>query len=66
MEVFQEINWQLIAPLLTIQVILTLVAIIDWVKTDEFNGPKWMWFFIIIFVSILGPVIYFIFGRRQQ
>ncbi|GAB3804099.1 PLDc N-terminal domain-containing protein [Virgibacillus kimchii] len=65
MEVLQEINWQLIAPLIVIQVVLALVALIDWVKADDFNGPKWMWFFIIIFINIFGPVIYFIFGRRR-
>jgi uncharacterized membrane protein YqhA len=65
MEILQEINWQLFAPLLFIQGILLLVAIIDWAKADEFRGPKWMWFFIIVLGNILGPVIYFIFGRRR-
>ncbi|MFA1822060.1 PLD nuclease N-terminal domain-containing protein [Virgibacillus oceani] len=66
METLQEINWQLIAPLFVIQAILLLVAIIDWAKTDEFRGPKWMWFFIIVFGTVIGPIIYFIFGRGQR
>jgi hypothetical protein len=66
MEMLQEINWQLIAPLIVIQAILVLVAIIDWVKAEEFNGPKWIWFFIIVLGSMIGPIIYFIFGRRQR
>ncbi|WP_268238677.1 PLDc N-terminal domain-containing protein [Lentibacillus kapialis] len=30
------------------------------------NGPKWMWALIIIFINIIGPIIYFIFGRRND
>ncbi|WP_164219844.1 PLD nuclease N-terminal domain-containing protein [Virgibacillus sp. YIM 98842] len=65
MDLLQEIDWQLVAPLLVIQLILMIVALVDWIKADDFNGPKWLWFFIIIFLSIPGPVIYFIFGRRR-
>lgn len=65
-EVFEAINWTVVAPFIIIQGILLIVAVIDWAKADRFNGPKWMWFFIIIFVNILGPILYFIFGRSKQ
>lgn len=65
MEVLHEINWQLVAPIIVIQAILALIALSDWIKAEEFNGPKWLWFFIIVFINILGPVVYFIFGRRR-
>lgn len=65
-EIFNDINLALIAPFIIIQFILLVVALIDWVKTDQTNGPKWMWFFIIIFIGIFGPVLYFIFGRSQR
>jgi hypothetical protein len=61
-----DINWALIAPILIIEFILLLVAIVDLVKTKETNGPKWLWALIIVLVSILGPVLYFIFGRRSR
>ncbi|MEN2768275.1 PLDc N-terminal domain-containing protein [Ornithinibacillus xuwenensis] len=60
------IDLALIAPLLIIQLILVIVAIIDWVKVKETNGPKWLWLIIIIVINIIGPVLYFIFGRRQR
>ncbi|PAV28127.1 transcriptional regulator [Virgibacillus profundi] len=65
-EFFDAINWAVIAPVLVIQGILIIIAMIDWAKADNTNGPKWMWFFIIIFVNIFGPILYFIFGRSQR
>jgi len=65
MEVFEAINWALIAPLIIIQFIIMLVALIDWLKTDEFNGSKWLWLFIILLIGFVGPIVYFIFGRRK-
>lgn len=66
MEELANIDWALIAPLIIIQFILMGIAIFDWATTDELNGPKWMWFCLIMFVQIIGPVLYFIFGKRQN
>jgi hypothetical protein len=60
-----NLNWALIAPLLVIQLILIIVALIDLSKAEETNGPKWMWVLIILFVNILGPILYFILGKKQ-
>ncbi|MFC4388852.1 PLD nuclease N-terminal domain-containing protein [Gracilibacillus marinus] len=56
----------IIAPILIIQFILMIVAIISLVKTEATNGPKWLWAIIIVVVNIIGPVLYFIIGRRQE
>lgn len=55
-----------ILPLLIIQLILIVVALIDLAKSEKVNGPKWMWVLIILFVSMLGSVAYFVFGRRNN
>ncbi|MFD1040078.1 PLD nuclease N-terminal domain-containing protein [Virgibacillus byunsanensis] len=65
-ELFDAINWAVIAPLLIVQAILLVVALLDWAKAEKTNGPKWLWLVIIIFVNIIGPVLYFIFGRRPH
>lgn len=64
--ILSEINWAVIAPLLVIQGILLIVAAIDLIRIDRTNGPKWMWALIIVLINILGPIIYFIFGRRND
>jgi len=65
-EVLNSINWAVIAPLLVIQFILIIVALIDWIRIRETNGPKWLWLLIILFISTLGPVLYFIIGRKNE
>lgn len=65
MEQLANIPWALIAPLLIIQGILMLVALLDLRKVYATNGPKWMWVLIIIFISTLGPIAYFIAGRKS-
>ncbi|WP_341833449.1 PLD nuclease N-terminal domain-containing protein [Paenibacillus pectinilyticus] len=43
-----------------------LVALINCLRAERTNGPKWMWTLIIIFISLLGPISYFVFGRRND
>lgn len=61
-----DINWAIFAPLFFIQAVLTLIALFDLIKTEHTKGPKAMWVIIIIFVATLGPIIYFLVGRRDS
>ncbi|WML40204.1 PLD nuclease N-terminal domain-containing protein [Neobacillus sp. OS1-2] len=56
----------IIAPILIIQLILLIVAMIDLVKIEKTNGPKWLWALIILFINIIGPILYFVIGRRSH
>ena len=60
-----NIPWNLILPIIVLQFILMAVALIDVIRHQRTNGPFIMWIFIIVCVSLLGPILYFIFGRRQ-
>ena len=60
-----DINWSLIAPLLILQIVLMVVALLDIRKIEQTNGPKIIWILIIIFISTIGPIVYFIFGRKE-
>ena len=66
MEELQAVPWVLIAPLLFIQLILMVVALIDLSRIYDTNGPKWLWALIIIFGNLLGSIVYFIIGRKQS
>ncbi|MCT2534404.1 PLD nuclease N-terminal domain-containing protein [Aquibacillus koreensis] len=66
MEELKELDLAVIAPFIIIQLVLMIVGLIAWFKTDETNGPKWMWLLIIVFGSMLGPILFFIVGRRQN
>lgn len=67
MEIFGDINlFALLAPLIVIQFVLIIVAIIDLAKRKATHGPKWLWVLIIIFGNMVGPIIYFIVGRKHD
>ncbi|ANY74393.1 PLDc N-terminal domain-containing protein [Paenibacillus ihbetae] len=61
-----EINWGLIWPIIALQAVLGVTALVSLTKaeTEQIRGPKWMWVLIIILGNILGSVAYFIGGRR--
>ena len=65
MELLQDVNWSLVAPLIVLQVILMIAALVSCLKQEETNGPKWMWVLIILFVNLLGPILYFVMGRKN-
>lgn len=62
----EAIPWNIIAPILVIQIILLTTALVSLYKANATRGPKWMWVLIIIFVNIIGPVLYFVMGRKDE
>lgn len=61
-----SVNWALVAPIIVIQVILQIVALIDLRKVHATNGPKILWVFVILLGNMLGAIVYFIAGRKQS
>ncbi len=54
-------------PLLVLQVLLMVWALIDLIRRREVKGlPKWAWALIIIFINLFGPIIYFVAGRGEE
>lgn len=60
-----DFNWLLILPLIFIQLILLTFALVDLNQRERVNGPKWLWIVIIVVVNIIGPILYFVVGRRD-
>src|SRR5699024_1651964 len=56
----------ILAPFIIIQVILLITALVDLIKRPQTLGPKWLWAIIIICINILGPILYFIIGRKEN
>ncbi len=48
-----------------IQLLLIVVALFDLFKRERTRGPKWLWALIILFVNLIGPIIYFAIGREE-
>ncbi|MCG1023686.1 PLD nuclease N-terminal domain-containing protein [Sutcliffiella horikoshii] len=62
----ENINWSLAAPLIVLQLILVVTALISLARQEHTNGPKWVWAFIILFITTIGPILYFIIGRKND
>ncbi|MFS0752484.1 PLD nuclease N-terminal domain-containing protein [Oceanobacillus sp. 1P07AA] len=56
----------IILPFVVIQIILMIIALIDWNKNKESLDGKLVWLIVIIFLNIFGPIIYFLFARRNK
>ena len=53
-------------PIVIVQLILMVVALLDLIRREKTRGPKWIWALVILFGEILGPIIYFVFGRDNE
>jgi DMSO reductase anchor subunit len=56
----------LIAPLLLVQLVLMIAALVDILRREKTRGPKWLWILIVIFGEMIGPILYFVVGREEQ
>jgi hypothetical protein len=54
-----------IIPLVLLQLTLMIVALVDLTRRERTRGPKWVWILVIVFGELIGPIIYFIFGRQD-
>jgi len=52
-----------LVPVLVIQLALLVAALVDLIRCPHTRGPKWVWALVILFVNIIGPIVYFTFGR---
>ncbi|MEK5100581.1 PLD nuclease N-terminal domain-containing protein [Cytobacillus sp. FSL M8-0252] len=65
-ELLNGIPWGAIAPIIVLQLILMIIALVSCIKEEKTNGPKWLWILVILFIGIIGPVLYFVVGRRND
>lgn len=54
-------------PLIIIELVLALTAFIHVLRHPHYKfGNKPIWIVVVLFVQIIGPVIYFILGRGEE
>jgi hypothetical protein len=56
----------LLLPIIVVQLALIVVALRDLMRRRTVRGEKWMWVIIIVFVNMLGPILYFVLGRQDE
>ena len=53
-------------PLIIVELALLIFALVDLLKrTHLSNNARIIWALVIIFFGVIGPIIYFIFGRKE-
>lgn len=57
----------LLVPIILIQVGLMLAALVDLERSERHvrGGSKLVWALVIVFVNIVGPILYFVAGREE-
>lgn len=53
-------------PVILIQLGLMIFALVDLARRPTANGPRWLWAILIIVINIIGPIAYFLIGRREE
>src|SRR4051812_26619607 len=58
----------LIVPLAIVQLTLLILAVVDLLRDDRRvrGGNKGVWAVIIVFVNLIGPILYFLVGRDDR
>jgi len=52
-------------PLIIIEYGLLIFALVQLFRSEVKLLPKWGWALIIIFINIIGPVVFLIAGRKK-
>ena len=52
-------------PIFLLQIGLIVIALRDLIGREHTKGPRWAWALVILFVNIIGPIIYLLIGREE-
>ena len=57
----------LLSPIIVIELVLIVVALRDLLKPERLvrGDSKLMWGILIVFIGLLGPLLYLTVGRRE-
>ncbi|MPM96173.1 Negative regulatory protein YxlE [bioreactor metagenome] len=70
MSIFEDMSnleiIKLLAPLIIIQFGLVVFTLFRLVKDRVKYLPKWGWALVIVFINLIGPIMYLIIGRERD
>ncbi len=55
----------LLVPILLVEIALLVIALVDLIRRERTKGPKWAWALAIVFIHLIGPIVYLLFGREE-
>ncbi|RDX00878.1 PLDc N-terminal domain-containing protein [Listeria kieliensis] len=64
MEIF-GIDLMLLLPIFILYLILLVTALVDLIRHWQVRKAPIVWLVVILAVSSFGPIVYFIFGRKE-
>ena len=54
-------------PLILVQFGLAITALVHVIRHPHYKfGNQIVWILVVLFIQIIGPVIYFVFGRGEE
>ena len=56
----------LLIPVVLIELGLMVIALVDLIRRSRTRGPKWVWVLVIVLINFIGPIIYFVAGRKEE
>ncbi|MEN8614079.1 PLD nuclease N-terminal domain-containing protein [Dehalogenimonas sp. THU2] len=57
----------LLIPVIIIELVLLVIALMDLVKRKRVKGEsKVVWALVIIFINLIGPIVYLVWGRHPD
>lgn len=60
-------NLALLLPVIILEFILAITALIHVIKHPNYRFVnKAIWIIVVLFIQIIGPIFYFIFGRGEE
>ncbi|MGD9406222.1 MAG: PLD nuclease N-terminal domain-containing protein [Anaerolineae bacterium] len=64
METLKELL-PLLIPVILLELALMAVALVDLFHRERTRGPKWAWALVIVFINLIGPILYLLLGREE-
>ncbi len=54
-------------PVVILELALAITALVHVLKHPNYKfGNKILWIIVVLFIQIIGPVVYFLFGRGDE